>query len=54
MNITIQIMYTSDYDSKLMQKGSFPVNNFHFKQKPEKEAVRVAFEWWKSSFFKTH
>jgi hypothetical protein len=54
MNITIEIMYTSDYDSKLMQKGSFPVNNFHFKQKPEKEAARVAFEWWKSSFFKTH
>lgn len=47
MNITIQIMYTSDYDSKLMQKGSFPVNTYHYKQKPDKEATRVAFEWWK-------
>lgn len=47
MNITIQIFYTSDYDSKLMQKASFPVNTYHFKQKPDQEAARVAFEWWK-------
>lgn len=47
MNILIKINYKSDSDSKLLQKASFPVNTYKFKQDPNKEAARVAYEWWK-------
>lgn len=47
MNIHIEIHYTSDLDSKIIQSASFPVNTYQFKREPYKEAARVTFEWWK-------
>lgn len=47
MNINIQIHYISTYDSKMSQRGSFPVNVYQFRQNPNLEAARVAFTWWK-------
>lgn len=47
MKINIQIHYTSTYDSKMVQGGSFPVNAYQFKKDPDKEAARVALTWWK-------
>lgn len=47
MNVNIQIHYTSTYDSKMSQRGSFPVNAYQFRQNPNQEAARVAFIWWK-------
>lgn len=47
MNINITIHYRSTSDSRLLQSGYFPVNSLEFKKDPNKEAARVAYEWWK-------
>lgn len=47
MNITIEIHFKSDSDSKIMKRGSFPVNVSKFNKDQNREAARVAFEWWK-------
>lgn len=46
MHITIKILYKG-YSSRLMQRGSFPINQFEFEINPDKEAARVANEWIK-------
>lgn len=43
MNITIQIHYTSTYDSKITQGGSFPVNAHQSERDLVREAARGAF-----------
>lgn len=45
MEISIRVIYQSD--SRLMQKASFSINIKNFKDDPDKEAARVAYEWWK-------
>lgn len=47
MKVTIKIIYTSDGTTKIMQRASFPVNTKYFKDDPDQEAARVAFDWWK-------
>lgn len=45
MQISIRIIYKGN--ARIMQKGIFPVNSYHFKQDPDQEAARIAHEWWK-------
>jgi hypothetical protein len=44
--ITIKFIYQG-YSTKIMRGGSFPVNIRRFKDNPEREAARIAFEWMK-------
>jgi hypothetical protein len=46
MNITIRIIYQG-YTSRIMRRGSFPVDPFEFEVNPNQEAVRVAMEFLK-------
>jgi hypothetical protein len=53
MQITIRIIYKG-YSSRLMRRGSFPVNSKLFKEDPIKEAARVACEWIKQIRRESH
>jgi hypothetical protein len=44
MNIIIKVIYKG-YTSKIMQRGEFKVNAYHYNQNPHQEAARVAFAW---------
>jgi hypothetical protein len=44
MYITIRIIYRG-YTSKILQRGEFKVNAYHYKQNPYQEASQVAFAW---------
>lgn len=46
MNITIRIIYQG-FTSKLMQRGSFPVNIKRYEKFPDHEAAYVAHDWLK-------
>jgi hypothetical protein len=46
MNITISIIYKG-YTSRILQRGSFPVNARRFKEDPHLEAARVTCAWIK-------
>lgn len=46
MVITIKIIYRG-YTSKILQQAEFRVNMRRFKDDPDQEAARVAFEWLK-------
>jgi hypothetical protein len=46
MKIVIKIIYKV-YGIKSMQCGAFPLNPKKFKEDPDQEAARVAFNWLK-------
>ena len=44
MEITIRIIYQG-FESKILQRGSFPVNVKLFKENPDQEAANVTYTW---------
>lgn len=47
MQILITLHYFVNDDGKFRQSGDFKVNVKNYKEDPDKEAARVAYEWFR-------